>query len=168
MKIQTTRFGSVEVQESQVVTLLEGMLGFSESHRFAVISDDIGEPFSWMQSMDDPSLAFVVVDPAHILPEYQFSVKKEKVRGLEVGDVDDLQVYVIVTMAANVMDVTVNLQGPLVLNKTNRVGLQLVLNEPKFSTRHPLFTDSPENEVEYKEAIRKENKLASVRVAAAG
>ncbi len=168
MKVQTTRFGTIDVQEEQVLTLVEGMLGFSECNRYVLMDDEIGEPFMWMQSLDIPSLAFVVIDPAAILPSYHFSVKKEQIKALETDNVDDLQVYVIVTMAANILDVTVNLQGPLVLNKKKRVGQQIVLNDPNFSTRHPLFTDQPETEVEAIEAVRKENQVASQRVAIAG
>ena len=168
MKVETTRFGVLEIEEDQVITLVEGLLGFSECTRFTMFSDELGEPFKWMQSLDMPSLAFVVVDPGLILPEYQFSLQKEKIKGLEAETVEDLQVYVIVTMAANILDITVNLQGPLVLNKGNSVGTQIVLTDPAFSTRHPLFTDQPEDEKEMKEAIKKENKIASMRIAAAG
>ena len=168
MKVQTTRFGTIEVRENDVITLVEGMLGFSDCTRFVLMDDDIGEPFKWFQSMDIPSLAFVVIDPAIILPTYHFSVKKEQIKPLETKNVEDLQVYVIVTMSPDILDVSVNLQGPLVVNKKNRVGIQIVLNDPKFSTRHPLFTDQPETEQEVIEAVRKENKVASQRVAIAG
>lgn len=168
MKVKTTRFGTIDVKEEQVITLTEGMLGFSECSRYHLMDDEIGEPFMWMQSLDIPSLAFVVIDPAIILPSYHFSVKKDQIKNLETENVDDLQVYVIVTMAANILDVTVNLQGPLVVNKNKRVGLQVVLNDPNFSTRHPLFTDQPETQVEAVEAVRKENQVASQRVAIAG
>lgn len=168
MKVKTTRFGTIDVKEEQVITLTEGMLGFSECSRYTLMDDEIGEPFMWMQSLDIPSLAFVVIDPAIILPSYHFSVKKDQIKNLETENVDDLQVYVIVTMAANILDVTVNLQGPLVVNKNKRVGLQVVLNDPNFSTRHPLFTDQPETQVEAVEAVRKENQVASQRVAIAG
>lgn len=168
MKVKTTRFGTIDVKEEQVITLTEGMLGFSECSRYTLMDDEIGEPFMWMQSLDIPSLAFVVIDPAIILPSYHFSVKKDQIKNLETDNVDDLQVYVIVTMAANILDVTVNLQGPLVVNKNKRVGLQVVLNDPNFSTRHPLFTDQPETQVEAVEAVRKENQVASQRVAIAG
>lgn len=168
MKVQTTRFGDIDVKESEVITLTEGMLGFSECQRFIMMDDEIGEPFKWMQSLDIPALAFVVIDPAVILPSYHFSVKKEQIKTLDTTKVDDLNVYVIVTMAANILDVTVNLQGPLVINPNKRVGLQIVLNDPNFSTRHPLFTDQPETEGEAIEAVRKENQVASQRVAIAG
>ena len=168
MKVKTTRFGRIDVKEEQVITLADGMLGFSECSRYTLMDDEIGEPFMWMQSLDIPSLAFVVIDPAIILPSYHFSVKKDQIKNLDTDNVDDLQVYVIVTMAANILDVTVNLQGPLVVNKNKRVGLQVVLNDPNFSTRHPLFTDQPETQVEAVEAVRKENQVASQRVAIAG
>ncbi|MCH8886332.1 MAG: flagellar assembly protein FliW [SAR324 cluster bacterium] len=168
MKVNTTRFGTIDVDEDQVVTLTEGMLGFSECGRFVMMDDEIGDPFMWMQSLEIPSLAFVVIDPAVILPSYHFSVKKEQIKGLETEDINELQVHVIVTMAANILDVTVNLQGPLVVNKEKRIGTQIVLNDPNFSTRHPLFTDQPETETEAIEAVRKENRVASQRVAIAG
>jgi len=168
MKVQTTRFGTVEVSEEQVVTLVDGMLGFSSCTRFALMHDEIGEPFQWFQSLDIPSLAFVVIDPAVILPNYRFSVRKEQVKQLEVEDSEDLTAYVLVTMSGNILDVTVNLQGPIVVNKKTRVGQQLVLNDPNFSTRHPLFTNQPESEAEAIEAVKKENKVASMRVAVAG
>lgn len=168
MKVNTTRFGTIDVDEDQVVTLTEGMLGFSECGRFVLMDDEIGDPFLWMQSMEIPSLAFVVIDPAVILPSYHFSVKKDQIKSLDTEDINDLQVHVIVTMASNILDVTVNLQGPLVVNKKKRVGTQIVLNDPNFSTRHPLFTDQPETETEAIEAVRKENQVASQRVAVAG
>ncbi len=168
MKVQTTRFGEIDIQEDEVITLLEGLLGFSECTRFAMFTDELGEPFQWLQSLDMPSLAFVVIDPSLILPEYQFSLRKEKIKGLEANGIEDLKVNVIVTMAANILDITVNLQGPIVINQKNRVGVQVVLNDPVFSTRHPLFTDQPDNETGIKEAIKNENKVASLRIAAAG
>jgi len=168
MKVQTTRFGTIEVGEDQVVTLVEGLLGFSECTRFAMFSDELGEPFKWMQSLDNQALAFVVVDPAVILPSYKFSLQRDKIKALEVDKAEDLQVYVIVTMAANILDITVNLQGPVVVNKHNRIGMQIVLNDPAFSTRHPLFTDQPEDQKQLEEAIKQENRVASMRIAAAG
>ena len=105
MKVQTTRFGTIEVQEDQVVTLVDGMLGFSGCGRFTIMTDEIGEPFKWFQSLDIPSLAFVVIDPAVILPNYHFSVRRDQIKQLEVDSVDDLQVYVIVTMSGNILDV---------------------------------------------------------------
>ena len=79
MKVNTTRFGTIDVDEDQVLTLTEGMLGFSDCGRFVMMDDEIGDPFMWMQSTDIPSLAFVVIDPAVILPSYHFSVKKEQI-----------------------------------------------------------------------------------------
>jgi flagellar assembly factor FliW len=168
MKVETTRFGTIEVPEDQVVTLVDGMLGFSTCTRYHLMTDEIGEPFKWFQSLDIPSLAFVVIDPALILPNYHFSVRRDQIKQLEVDTVEDLKVYVLVTMSGNILDVTVNLQGPIVVNQKTRVGQQLVLNDPNFSTRHPLFTNQPESEAEAIEAVKKENKIASMRVAISG
>ena len=58
IKVETTRFGAIEVQEDQVITLVEGLLGFSEARRFTLLDDEIGEPFQWLQSLESPPLAF--------------------------------------------------------------------------------------------------------------
>ncbi len=168
MKIQTTRFGTIDVAEEEVISLPDGMLGFSDCERFVLIPDEMGEPFQWMQSLSEPGLAFVVIEPSRVLNEYHFSVKRDQIKALKTDDVEDLLVYVIVTMAGSVLDVTVNLQGPIVVNRHTSVGQQIVLNDPKFSTRHPLFTDEPESRGEWQEAVKKENKAASMRVAIAG
>src|SRR5574341_312156 len=139
MKVQTTRFGTIEVPEDRVVTMVDGMLGFSSCSRYTLMADEIGEPFQWFQSLDIPSLAFVVIDPALILPNYHFSVRRDQIKQLEVETVEDLQVWVLVTMSGNILDVTVNLQGPIVVNKKTRVGQQLVLNDPNCSTPHTKF-----------------------------
>jgi len=168
MKVETTRFGVIDVSEEEVITLIEGPLGFSDMSRFTFVEDELGEPFQWLQSLEQPSLAFVVINPSLLLSEYHFSVKKEQIKALETDQVEDLDVFTIVTMANDILDVTVNLQGPIVLNRHNRMAQQIVLNDPKFSTRHPLFTDEPESETEWVEAVKKENKTASMRVAIAG
>ena len=168
MKVETTRFGTIEVNETDVITVVDGLLGFSDMTRFTLVDDELGEPFRWMQSLEQPALAFVVIDPSLLLTEYHFSLKKEQIKALKTESVEDLQVYTIVTMANDVLDVTVNLQGPIVMNKNNRLAEQIVLNEPRFSTRHPLFTDEPESEGEWVEAVKKENQTASMRVAIAG
>ena len=141
MKVQTTRFGTIDVQEDEVIHLVDGLLGFSDCSRFTLVEDELGEPFQWMQSLDQPSLAFVVIDPSLLLTEYHFSVKKDQIKELKTDKVEDLQVFTIVTMSGNILDVTVNLQGPIVMN--SREELQTAFEELRTGTFIKTGRESP-------------------------
>ena len=77
IKIQTTRFGEVEIDSDSVINMSEGLIGFSDRHTFSII--DQKPPFSWLQSMDDPRLAFLVVDSLELGDKFSFKREDQKV-----------------------------------------------------------------------------------------
>lgn len=139
MIVQTTRFGKITVAEDEIITMYNGPLGFSNARLYALRDDEISSPFRWFQSLENESLAFVILDPQLVVNNYQISIAEEHMKKLQATNLDDLIVYVIVTMTKDIKDVTVNLQGPLVINKTNRIAVQLVIPDGQYSTRHLLF-----------------------------
>lgn len=136
MLIETSRFGTVEIDEPSIIEIPAGLLGFSSYKKFALIQPDDHGVFFWLQSVDDRDLAFVVTDPALWLPEYQANIRKEQMEELGLDGTGDAQVLVIVNKRDQ--SLTANLQGPLVVNSANRRALQLVLAEKRWSTRHEL------------------------------
>lgn len=137
MKVHTSRFGQVEVDESRLMTFEEGILGFPEQHRYALIQTGRDSGFYWMQSVEARDLAFVVCDPRLFVADYQAPVKAEELQSIELSDPGKAQVFIIVNKAGDLL--TGNLQGPLVVNVENRRGRQLVLSDRRYSTRHPLI-----------------------------
>ena len=137
MKIETTRFGPVDVDPRRTITLPKGMLGFSRHKEFALIVTGQDSPFYWLQSVTEPALAFVVCDPTLFAPDYQVVLKADDQELLEVQGPDEVTVLVV----CNKMDdlLTGNLQGPIAVNPQTRVAKQLVLSEKRWSTRHPLL-----------------------------
>jgi flagellar assembly factor FliW len=136
MDVRTTRFGTVSIAEDRVITLPQGLLGFPQATRFCLLEPGDDACFFWLQSMDEPSLAFVVTDPSLFVPEYSVPIRPEQVSGLGLDSLDDAQVFVIVNKVDQ--QLTGNLQGPLVINTRSRTGEQLVLAEKRWTTRHPL------------------------------
>lgn len=142
MKIQTTRFGEVEVEDTRVIRFPKGLLGFPKFKDYVLIeSGDKSRPneesnFWWLQSADLPELAFVVTDPTLFVSTYKVPIHPEQMLGLGLTSIDDAQVFVIVNKRGNVL--TGNLQGPLVVNVGSRCGEQLVLSDRRFTTRVPL------------------------------
>ena len=141
MLIQTSRFGEIEVEENQIITFPSGLVGFSEYHKFVIREDDAAAPFLWLQSVDNNGLAFVMIGPHVSVSSYELELTQEHLKKLDAKNIEELRVYVLVTMAKEMKDVTINLQGPLVFNLEKRLGLQFIIPDGKYSTRHLLFGD---------------------------
>jgi len=137
MEVRTTRFGVIEIAEDRVISFPSGVLGFPEHRRYCLLQPGDDACFFWLQSMDDPDLAFVVTDPTLFVQDYSVPIRAEQMKSLGLGTLDDAQVFVIVNKVAD--ELTGNLQGPLVINTLERVGEQMVLAEKKWTTRHPLM-----------------------------
>jgi flagellar assembly factor FliW len=137
MDIDTTRFGRMEVNDERIIAFPKGLLGFPDHSRFALIQTGEENYFFWLQSVDEPSLAFVVTDPTIFFKDYQFSLKEETRQELAMTDMGYAQVFVICNKVGDWL--TGNLQGPLVVNAQNRVGEQIVINDKKWTTRQPLL-----------------------------
>ena len=141
MLIQTSRFGEIEVEENQIITFPSGLVGFSEDHKFVIREDDAAAPFLWLQSVDNNGLAFVMIEPHVSVSSYELELTQEHLNKLDAKNIEELRVYVLVTMAKEMKDVTINLQGPLLFNLEKRLGLQFIIPDGKYSTRHLLFGD---------------------------
>jgi len=138
MEVQTTRFGTIDIADDRVITFPKGLLGFPKRTRFCLLQPADDAVFFWLQSLDDPDLAFVVTDPALFEPEYSTPIRPEQMEELSLATLDDAQVFVIVNKVDQAL--TGNFQGPLVVNTVDRVGEQLVLADKRWTTRHHLMT----------------------------
>ena len=136
MLIDTTRFGKVEIDGSRIITFKDGLLGFPDQRRFALIQSSEETIFLWMQSLDDPSIAFLVCDPLAFVPDYRAQVRADDVKTLELRDLNDCQVLVIVNKSDG--HLTGNLLGPLVIGAQSLKARQLVLSDKRYGTRHRL------------------------------
>jgi flagellar assembly factor FliW len=136
MEVKTTRFGVVQIADERVIHFPKGLLGFSGQTRFCLLEPGDDACFFWLQSVDEPSLAFVITDPSLFIPEYSVPIRPEQMIELKLSKLEDAQVFVIVNKVDQTL--TGNLQGPLVVNTMTRTGEQMVLAEKRWTTRHPL------------------------------
>lgn len=136
MNIETTRFGVVDVDEDRILTFSGGLLGFSSYKNYALLQPDDDGAFFWLQSVEAPELAFVVTDPTLWLSDYDVAIRREHLEELAAEDAAGMQVFVIVNKYGEAL--TANLQGPLVVNTGNRRGVQLVLADRRWTTRHEI------------------------------
>ncbi len=143
--VPSTRFGDLVVPEDTLIKIPSGLIGFQKDQSFIMLEHK--PPFSWLQSVEDPALAFVVVDGFEFGEAYQVTPP--------VGDSDiDLQkddeyaILVIVTVRNEMKETTANLKAPVFVNLKNRLGVQVIFDNPAYSTRTPLGLTQEEAPVE--------------------
>lgn len=155
MKFNTTRFGEIDIADNTLIHLAEGILGFPTETQYVMLEHDSeGTPFKWLQSTENPDLAFVVIDPYEILPDYAFEVDDEHQEKLELNTADDLIPMVILNIPHdNPGAMTANLRAPVIVNASSRQGAQIVLKEDYYAFNYRLFPDMPADEAEKESSV---------------
>jgi flagellar assembly factor FliW len=127
----------VRVKTENVIHIPAGLLGLEHLKRFVLLTEPEDAPFSWLQVLDDPTISFLVVPPFDAVPDYQPDISDEDVKHLGLTQPTDALIYNIVT--ARPGSATINLKGPIVINRFTLRGKQVVLqNASTWSVRHPL------------------------------
>jgi flagellar assembly factor FliW len=126
------------VQSENVIQFPLGILGFEKIKRFALLESPQELPFRWLQVIDQPNLAFLVLPATQFLPSYQPDVPADDVKFLGISQPEDALLFNIVTLRSGGVS-TVNLKGPVVINRFTLKAKQVVLaNAAEYSVQHPL------------------------------
>jgi flagellar assembly factor FliW len=136
--IRSDRFGEIEIEPDRLIEFSDGILGFPESRRFAMLDANDTGLYFWLQCVEDPALAFLSVIPWEFFPDYTVDLSDDIERSLAVAAESDVLVLALVTVQADTRELTANLLGPLVINVVAKRGCQLVLADSGFSVRAPL------------------------------
>ncbi|MCD4741891.1 MAG: flagellar assembly protein FliW [Desulfobacteraceae bacterium] len=139
MKILTRQFGEIEIDESKIINVPAGIPGFQDRKRYSMLQKEEAAPFLFFQSVDDPNLSFVILDPSSVIPDYL--VEEKDIRRVVSWDFDndEINLFVIVTIPNEVPEnATANFLAPLVINTKRKEGLQLILQNSTYSCQHPL------------------------------
>ncbi len=138
MEVKTKTLGTVQVEEKQIINFVNGLYGFEEYHRFAIIEAEY-QPFYWLQSLDESNLAFIIVDPFLIVNDYELDIDDDALSEIGIDSPEDVVLFAIITIPADGSAVTANLQGPIVINRKNNIALQVILSDSKWTTKHNII-----------------------------
>ena len=133
----------IEVEKTVAPQAIElrlpgGLLGFEQMKDYLLIANPDEEPFHWLQVRDDATLAFVVIDPFLVAPDYRPDISQAEVSSIGLKEAGDALLLNIVTIHGQ-SRATVNLKGPIVINRHTRVAKQVVIaNAADYSVQHPL------------------------------
>lgn len=141
MIVKTSRFGDKEVPDDALITFPEGVIGFKDATRFVMFECSDDGIFKWLQSCDRPELAFVICEATMIVPNYKIVIGEKERQILKLDNAEDAVVCLILVIPKDPVEATANLLGPLVMNTETRLGMQVVVVNPHYSTRYRLFKD---------------------------
>jgi flagellar assembly factor FliW len=137
LMVPSRALGSLTLPAEALLTFPEGIFGFPEHRRFALLQAAQRELY-WLQSVDDPDLTFLLADPFHYFPGYALDLPRDDASVIQVTKLSDVVILAIVTLGRGGEQATANLQGPVAINLSARLGRQVVNNDPGAEVRAPL------------------------------
>ncbi len=132
MQLSTTRFGNVEVADDSVVTFTQPIIGFQEFRRFVLLPGPEDSAVVWLQSTESADLAFLLMNPKDVVPDYRAKLGQHELAELAVTSADELDIYTILVVSDDVSKVRTNLKAPVLLNIKQRLGKQTVLERSDY------------------------------------
>ena len=141
MKYRINRFGKIDFEEEDVLFLPKGILGFSQLSKYVIIEKSEHDPFKWLQSVEDPDVAFVIVDPILFFPNYKLEVNEKELEELNFQQMKELITYVVVTVPPDPSQMSADLLGPLVINSKRRFAKQVVMPNSPYTTKHYILDE---------------------------
>lgn len=142
MKINTRIFGEVEVADDKIITFENGIIGFPDLKRFTLIHDEekgTSAGIRYLQSLEEPGFAMPVMDPLLVKPDYDPEVDDELLKSAGELTVENILVLVTVTVPSDLTKMTVNLQGPFVINVDERKACQIIVEGAQYPVKFPIY-----------------------------
>lgn len=142
MKIKTKIFGEIEISEDKIITFQDGIIGFPDLKRFALLHDEergTNAGIRFLQSLDEPGFAMPVMNPLDVKPDYDPVVDDELLAAAGNVTPENLLVLVTVSVPGDLTRMSVNLQGPFIINIDESKGCQLILDSGNYPVRFPIY-----------------------------
>ncbi|MFT6068655.1 MAG: flagellar assembly factor FliW [Bacteriovoracaceae bacterium] len=141
MKINTTRFGELEVEKKDIITFKEGLLGFEHLKRFFIVDPGDQTLILWFQSIDDEKTAFPIIEPKIFQPDYSVRLLPAELQSLSLDTVTEASVYTILTIPKAVTEMSANLKAPIIINNSSKEARQIVLQDSKLEVRYSMYAE---------------------------
>ena len=129
MKLRTACFGNIEIDPAGIIHFPGGVPGFEDCRRFVLLQRPEEAPVAWLQGVDDPDLAFAVVEPRHFLAEYHPPLSPADLEPLKLAAGEEALILIILVLAPEPERITANLQAPVIINRKEKLGAQVYLGE---------------------------------------
>jgi flagellar assembly factor FliW len=134
-------FSNLVYSKDDVINFLAGIPGFEQRKEFVIVQIPEYAPFEWLACVDGSLLRFAIINPLLFKPDYEPNIIKEQFADLKLEKPEDILVYSIVTIRENPAESTANLLGPVVINRSKRIGKQIIIDDGRYSTQERILRD---------------------------
>ena len=141
MQVETSRFGTIEVDPDSIITFTQPILGFQEYRRFVLLPGP-SVFLRWLQSTDSGDLAFILLEPRTVVPDYRVELTEDDLTELAATAVADLEVFTLVVVPQDPSRIRTNLKAPVLINLKHRLGKQVILDHTDYPIQHFLAQPS--------------------------
>jgi flagellar assembly factor FliW len=138
VQIHAPHFGLIKIEDEKLVSFPKGVIGFTQAKKFCLLSLPTVKPYEWLQCVDVPELAFLVVPVIVLRPDYQLQLNGDEEELLNFAAGQSPLVLAIMTMSGSAQDATANFLAPLVINDELKIGCQVINEQGGYKTRHLL------------------------------
>lgn len=147
MQLIGTRFGTIDYSDNELISFTEGLIGLPQLTKFLVVPHKEDSPFRWLQSIEEPSLAFLVANPWHYFPDFAPDLSDHDARALHLdGSIQPVLVCTATVPHGNANEMTLNLLAPIVINCEARIGKQVVLETEAYTIKQRVFQATVEKQ----------------------
>ena len=141
MKVNTTRFGELEVNNNDILTFNEGILGFESLKKFFIVDPGDQTLILWFQSAEDPATAFPIIEPKIFKPDYIVKLMPSELNSLGLESVNQASVYTILTIPKDITLMSANLKAPIIINNKSKLARQIVLQNSKLEVKLEMYKE---------------------------
>jgi flagellar assembly factor FliW len=132
-------FKDLVYTKEDIISFPHGIPGFEANKEFVLVQIPDFAPFEWFVCVDGSKLRFAIINPLLFCPDYSPQFSKGQLDELQIKKPEDILLYAIVTIGENPLKSTANLTGPVIINKTKKIGKQIIIEDDRYITREPIL-----------------------------
>ncbi len=132
MLLKTRLFGEIKVKDEEVINFTKPILGFDDCRQYLLMESESIFPTFWLQSINDPNLAFPVISPYSVDENYSLKIEALDLDDIKLKSIDDALVLTLMVVPQTISSIRTNLRAPIIYNPEKKVAKQLILYDEKY------------------------------------
>lgn len=133
--------GEITYEEKDVINFNKGIPGFNDLEKFFLVDLEGLEPFKLLHSLEDNDIGMIVISPYDFFQDYEVKLSQETINNLNIKSPDEVKIINTVTLNSDPSKITTNLQGPIIINISNNLGEQIIIDNSKYKVKQPLVKE---------------------------
>lgn len=133
--------GQIEYEEKNIMIFNKGLLGFNELKTYFLVELEGFEPFKLLHSLENQDVGMIMISPYDFFKDYEIELSEETIQNLKIKSPEEVMIITTVTLNSNPKKITTNLQGPIIINSSNNLGEQIIVDNSKYKIKESLIKE---------------------------